>query len=201
MTLETTITSIDLLRNGVVEDHAVFCGSTDDVLSDKGWQQMVKAIESKNDWDLIISSPLQRCREFAELIATEDDIDIEIDSSFDEIDFGLWESLSPEQILQEDADLLNKWWQSPTKFSPPEGEDFHKFQARVLHAFKDIINNNSGKKILIVTDAWPIRLIIMYILGMHAEHLFRLNVDYGCFSQLQIHHDEVGQKGCLLSHC
>jgi len=56
---QSKITTIDLLRNGVVEDDAVFCGSTDDVLTDEGWQQMVKAIENKHDWDLIVSSTLQ----------------------------------------------------------------------------------------------------------------------------------------------
>ncbi|MGK0270804.1 MAG: alpha-ribazole phosphatase [Cocleimonas sp.] len=200
MTVKSTITTIDLLRNGVVEDDAVFCGSTDDMLTDQGWQQMVKALENKNDWDLIVSSPLQRCREFAELISNEDDIDIELDKSFDEIDFGLWENLSPEKLMEKDAELLNAWWQSPTKYSPPEGEDFHQFQARVLKAFKEIVENNNGKKILIVTDSWPIRIILMHILGLQSEQLFRINVDYACFSQLQIHHDEVGQKGCLISH-
>ena len=200
MTAKSIITTIDLLRNGVVEDDAVFCGSTDDMLSDQGWQQMVKALEGKKDWDLIVTSSLQRCREFAELIASEDDIDIELDRSFNEIDFGNWEGLAPEKIMEEEAELLNAWWQSPTKHSPPEGEDFHEFQARVLKAFKEIVENNSGKKILIVTDSWPIRIIMMHILGLQGENLFRINVDYACYSQLQIHHDEVGQKGCLISH-
>jgi len=200
MTVKSAITTIDLLRNGVVEDDAVFCGSTDDMLTDQGWQQMVKALDSKNDWDLIVSSPLHRCREFAELISSEDDIDLELDDSFDEIDFGLWEGLAPEKIMKDDGELLNAWWQSPTKNTPPEGEDFHQFQARVLKAFKDIVKNNTGKKILIVTDSWPIRVILMHILGLQGEHLFRINVDYACFSQLQIHHDEVGQKGCLIRH-
>lgn len=200
MTSKSTITTIDLLRNGVVEDDAVFCGSTDDLLTDQGWQQMVKALENKNDWDLIVSSPLQRCREFAELISSEDDIDIELDRNFDEIDFGLWEGLSPEKIMEEESELLNAWWQSPTKLTPPKGEDFHQFQARVLKAFKTIVENNSGKKILIVSDSWAIRVIIMHILGLHGEQLFRINVDYACLSQIQIHHDEVGEQGCLIRH-
>jgi len=200
MTAKSNITTIDLLRNGIVEDEAVFCGSTDDLLSDQGWQQMVKALENKNDWDLIVSSKLQRCREFAELIANEEDIDIEFERDFDEIDFGLWEGLAPEKIMEEEADLLNAWWQSPTKHSPPKGEDFHQFQARVLKAFKVIVDNNQGKHILIVTDSWPIRVILMHILGLPEEHLFRLNVDYACYSQIQIHHDEIGQKGCLIRH-
>lgn len=200
MTVESTITTIDLLRNGVVKDDAVFCGSTDDMLTDSGWQQMVKALENKNDWDLIVSSSLQRCSEFAELIAKEDETEIEFDQRFNEIDFGLWESLSPEKIMEEEAEFLNAWWQSPTKLSPPKGEDYHLFQARVLKAFKEIVEENNGKKILIVTDSWPIRVILMHILGLPSEHLFRINVDYACYSQLQIHHDEVGQKGCLIRH-
>lgn len=200
MAVKSNITIIDLLRNGVVEDDAVFCGSTDDMLTDHGWQQMVKALENKNDWDLIVSSPLQRCREFAELIASEDDVDIELDRNFDEIDFGLWENVAPEKIMEEEAELLNTWWQSPTKHSPPKGEDFHQFQARVLKSFKEIVDENQGKKILIVTDSWVIRVIMMNILGLPEEHLFRINVDYACHSQLQIHHDEIGQKGCLIKH-
>ena len=200
MTDKSTVTQIDLLRNGIVEDEAVFCGSTDDLLTDQGWQQMVAALDGKKEWDLVVTSPLNRCSEFAELIANEDDIDIEFEKNLDEIDFGDWENTAPEKIMKDDSELLNAWWQSPTKHSPPNGEDFHQFQARVLKAFKDIVDNNQGKRILIVTDSWPIRVIIMHVLGLPEENLFRLNVDYACHSQLEIHHDEIGQKGCLIRH-
>ncbi|WP_299873997.1 histidine phosphatase family protein [uncultured Cocleimonas sp.] len=198
--MTSTTTIIDLLRHGEVENDAVFCGSTDDVLTDNGWQQMVKSLENKGEWDLIVSASLERCQEFSELIAKEDDIDIEVDESMNEMDFGLWEGLSPEQIMHEEGELLNSWWQSPTKIVPPEGEDFHVFQARVLAYFKHVVDNNQGKRILFVSDTGPIRLIIMYILGMQDENIFRLNVDYACFSRLHIYHDEVGERGCLIQH-
>ncbi len=196
----STTTIIDLLRHGEVENDAVFCGSTNDVLTDNGWQQMVKSLENKGDWDLIVSASLERCQEFAELIAKEDDIDLEVDNKLNEIDFGQWEGLCPDQIMKEDSELLNSWWQSPTKNSPPEGEDFHEFQSRVLSYFKHIVENNKGKRILFISDTGPIRLIIMYILGMQDENQFRLNVDYACFSRLHIYHDEVGERGCLIKH-
>jgi len=122
------------------------------------------------------------------------------DERFDEIDFGLWENLCPEKIMEEESEFLNAWWQSPTKLSPPEGEDFHEFQSRVLQAFKEMVEDNSGKNILIVTESWPIRVILMHILGLPSENLFRLNVDYGCYSKIQIYHEEIGQKGCLIRH-
>jgi len=195
-----TTTVIDLLRHGEVEGGAVYRGSTDDILTENGWQQMVAALEDKKDWDTIYSSPLESCCEFAELIATEDDIDLEISKAFQEIDFGLWEGLSPDEIMKEDAELLATWWKSPTKVSPPEGEDFHDFQARVLKAFKNIITENRGNKILLVTHSGVIRVILMYILSMQEEAFFRINVDYASFSRIHIYHDDTGDTVSLIQH-
>lgn len=195
-----TTTRIDLLRHGEVENDSVFCGSSNEILTDHGWQQMVKALENKSDWDIVVCSPANRCQEFTALIAQEDDIELEVDKNLQEMDYGLWEGLSPDDIMREDSELLNNWWHSPTRYSPPEGEDFHIFQARVLSTYKKLISDNKGEKILMVTDAGVIRVIIMHALGMSDENQFRLNVDYACFSRLNIYHDESGDRPCLISH-
>lgn len=200
MQTNNTKTIIDLIRHGEVEGDAVYRGSTDDALTDHGWLQMVGALENKNDWDIIITSPLQRCREFAELIAQEDEIDLEISPSLQEIDFGSWEGLSPDEIMQEDADLLHAWWSSPTKVTPPDGEDFHEFQARVLKSLKKIIQEYKGKKILLVTHAGVIRMVLMHVLGMQEENLFRLNVDYASFSRIHAYHDGTADTWNLIQH-
>ena len=175
----SSITVIDLLRHGELEgDEDVFRGSTDDFLSDHGWQQMVKAIENKGDWDFVVTSPLQSCCEFADTIAQEDAIDLEINQDLEEIDFGLWEGLSPKEIIKEDAELLNQWWQSATKITPPEGEDYHIFRARVLVSLKKIIDENKGKRVLIVTHSGVIRTMLTHILGMADENIFHLNVNF-----------------------
>jgi len=199
--MTTSITTrVDLLRHGEVEGDAVYRGSTDDDLSDHGWQQMVAALDNKQDWDIIISSPLQRCVEFANLIASEEAIDLEINPSLQEIDFGVWEGLSPDEIMKDDADLLHAWWASPTKVTPPDGEDFHDFQARVLKSLKQIIQENKGKKILLVTHAGVIRMILMHALGMQDENLFRLNIDYASFTRLNAYHDDQGDFWSLIQH-
>jgi len=197
----SSITVIDLLRHGELEgDEDVFRGSTDDALSDYGWQQMVNALDNKNEWDFIITSPLQSCSEFADLIAKEESIDLEINPQLEEIDFGRWEGLSPNDIMKGDAELLHQWWQSPTKITPPDAEDFHQFRARVLIVLKKIIEENNGKHVLLVTHAGVIRTIIMHILGMDDENLFRLNVNYASFTRLHIHHDQSGDWGSLVQH-
>jgi len=198
--MKQSITTIDLLRHGEVEGDEVYRGITDDSLTDSGWQQMVTALENKKDWDLIITSPLQSCSEFAELIASEEDIDLELNKKLKEIDFGDWDGYSPKDILQESPELLHAWCESPTKITPPGGENYLDFKARVLQSFHNIVQENLGQKVLIITHSGVIRLILMDILGMHDEKLFSLKVDYGSFSKLEIHTNDNGQWGSLVEH-
>ena len=195
---ETTI--INLLRHGEVDLGSVFCGTTDPDLSDNGWSQMQKAVESAQGWDRIISSPLQRCSEFAESLASQEEIDLSFNESFQEINFGLWEGQDPKDILEKESEALNAWWKSPTKVVPPEGEAFLDFRSRVLKAFNEVIEKHGNENILLVTHAGVIRVIMMHILGMQDEHLFRLNVDYASYTRIRIYHDETGEWGTLLSH-
>jgi alpha-ribazole phosphatase len=193
-------TIIELLRHGELEGDDIFRGSTDDQLTDNGWQQMVSAIEGKEEWDIIITSPLSSCNEFAEVIAQEDEIDLEINKQFKEIDFGDWEDKTPKQLLKEDADLLAAWWQSPTHITPPNGEDFLDFKARVLKAFKEVLQEYQGKRILLVTHSGVIRVIIMNILGMQDANLFSLNVNDASYSKIVIENDSSDAHGVLVEH-
>lgn len=196
----STMTTVELLRHGALEGKDTFRGSTDDDLSDGGWLQMVAAIEGKNEWDIIITSPLSSCREFAEVIAQEEEIDLEINNAFKEIDFGEWEDQTLEALLKQEGDLLNAWWQSPTQITPPNGEDFYDFRARVQKAFKVLIEEYQGQRILIVTHSGVIRVILMSILGMQDSNLFRLNVDYASYSKLQIDNNDFAGLGTLIEH-
>ncbi len=197
---DSSLTVIDLLRHGELEGEDTFRGSTDDALTDAGWLQMVSAIDNKDDWDIIITSPLSSCREFAEVIAQDEEIDLEVNKQLQEINFGEWEDQTPNQILKEDADLLGTWYQSPTHITPPNGEDFHDFRARVLKAFKEMLHEYQGKKILLVTHSGVIRVILMNVLGMQDENLFCLNVNHASFSKIHIEHNDSTDSKVLIEH-
>ncbi len=193
-------TVIDLLRHGEVEGGEVFRGSSDDILSDVGWRQMQDALEDKSGWDVIMTSPLQRCHEFAESLAEEEDLTLHINEQLQEIHFGDWEGLSPDQLLQSEAEALQAWWQNPTWETPPRGESFHDFRSRILKAFKQIAMKYEGQHVLLVSHAGVIRVILMSILGMQDENLFRLNVGHASFSRLRIYRDQTGTWGTLIEH-
>jgi len=191
---------ITLLRHGEVELGNVFCGSTDPALSDKGWAQMQKSIEDEDTWDKVLASPLQRCSEFAESLAAQEELEFITDERFQEIDFGDWDGISPQDILSDEPDTLNAWWKSPTRVVPPNGEAFLDFRSRVLKAFHEIAEAHKGSNLLLVTHAGVIRVVLMHILGMQDENLFRLNVDYASISRIRLYTDETGEWGTLISH-
>ena len=193
-------TVIDLLRHGEVEGGDIFRGSTDDKLTDDGWDHMQATLQGDVKWDVIISSPLLRCVEFSESLSDQEDIKLEIIEEFQEIDFGEWEGKSPDELIKDDNEILKRWWLSPTKQTPPEGEDFHDFRARVLKNLKQITEKYEDQRILLVTHAGVIRVILMSILGMQEENLFRLNVDYASLSTIRMYHDDTGEWGTLISH-
>ena len=195
---KTTI--IDLLRHGEVEGGEIIRGSTDDKLTDEGWAQMQDALQGDIKWDVIISSSLLRCAEFAESLADQENVKCEIIESLGEIDFGDWEGCSRDDLMKDDDGMLKRWWTSPTKQTPPQGEDFHDFRGRVLKSLKQIIEKHEGKRILVITHAGVIRVILMYILGMQEENLFRLNVDHASISNIRMFQDNSGEWGTLISH-
>ena len=51
MDKNTTITTIDLIRHGEPVGGKKFRGSTDDPLSELGWQQMTAAVASTTEWE------------------------------------------------------------------------------------------------------------------------------------------------------
>jgi len=56
---------VDLLRHGEPVGGRRYRGQTDDPLSDKGWKQMWTAVAGQQPWQVIVTSTLSRCREFA----------------------------------------------------------------------------------------------------------------------------------------
>ena len=70
---------IDLLRHGETTLSHTLRGSTDDDLTELGWSQMQQTIDQSLQtslqqqaaWEVIFSSPLKRCRLFAETVAVQ----------------------------------------------------------------------------------------------------------------------------------
>lgn len=187
---EYQVTTLDLLRHGKPEGGEIFRGSIDVELSAQGFEQMEKSVkkleQAAPEWDYIISSPLSRCRIFAEQLATRQRQTVEIEEAFKEINFGLWEGKTFSEVKAMDEMHFQRFWEDPIKHTPPKGEPFSLFAQRVNAGLNNLLTTHAGSRLLLVTHGGVIRVIVDYCLGGNGHSLMRYEVPYACLSQIRI---------------
>ncbi|TNE76327.1 MAG: histidine phosphatase family protein [Gammaproteobacteria bacterium] len=201
MTNDLSTTMIDLIRHGEPEGGQKFRGSLDDPLSELGWQQMRSAIRETDRWDAIVSSPMQRCRYFAEDLAGQQGIPLHIEEDLREIGFGAWEGLTAEAINERFGDQLARFWADPVGFTPPEGEPVSDFRDRVVRGFRHWQTELAGKRVLVVCHGGVIRMVLGDVLGVPLERSFAsVSVPYANRSRIRVDRSRHGEFRSLLSH-
>ena len=185
-----TETTIDLIRHGEPVGGRRYRGQLDDPLSDKGWQQMRVAIADHHPWDLITTSPLLRCREFAREIAQRHGIPLHEDDRWKEIGFGCWEGKTSQELIQSQPDILTLFWHDPITHQPQGAEPLTDFQQRIVAAWQDLLNHHTGKHVLLVCHAGTIRMSMQYILDIPLGHVFRVNVANASITRIKIEHND-----------
>ena len=190
-------TIIDLIRHGEPEGGRAFRGHTiDDPLSEKGWQQMWKAIGEDAPWDQIITSPLERCQAFAEALMDVYKVPCSTEEDFKEVGFGSWEGKTPDEIKASNLNEYDAFYHDPVNARPAGAEDLSAFIKRVSNAYNKTIEKYDGKHILIVAHAGVIRAIIANALHAEPIGLYRIKVNNAGVSRLC--HDQQGSH--LLYH-
>jgi len=184
--MSSKVTVIDLIRHGEPEGGIRIRGWQDDPLSDTGWEQMWAAVNGERPWQVIVTSPLARCTQFARLLANEQGIGVSEEPRLREIGFGDWEGADPEDLYAEFPDAVSRFWEDPTVNTPPAAEPFHCFQGRVVEALDALKSDYQGQHILVVAHGGVIRLLLSQVLGMPARNLFRMEVPFAAVSRIRI---------------
>lgn len=192
--------TFDLIRHGEPVGGIRFRGQQNDPLSSKGWKQMHAAVNGLSGWNAVVSSPLIRCRAFAEHISEVEQIPLEMDARFSEIGFGKWEGLTAEQIARKTPDAIKRFYLNPSDHPPPGGERFADFQSRVTECWAELVKVYCGKHVLLVAHGGVIRVIIAAVLGMPSENLFRLEVANAAITRIGYTHESGNEFPRLMFH-
>ncbi|RUM92712.1 MAG: histidine phosphatase family protein [Thiothrix sp.] len=178
--------TIDLIRHGEPQGGARYRGDgIDDPLSEKGWQQMWKSVGEDASWDAVISSPMIRCRAFAEQLGSRHDINVTIERDFREVGFGAWEGLNKNQVRERNLQEYEDFYSDPINNRPQGAEPIDDFIDRVTCAYDKLITEYPGKHCLIVGHAGVIRAIISHALGAGPETLYRIAVKNAAIARIQ----------------
>jgi alpha-ribazole phosphatase len=184
---------IDLLRHGESELSHTLRGSLDDALTAQGWQQMLSSIDQSQtvslprpqQWDVVFSSPLQRCRMFADHIVTEQDIPLVLDQGLQEMHFGDWEGQSIQELYEQFPETLADFWQKPTQTILPNAESLQQFHLRVSQAMMDIqqqMQCQGWQSALVVTHGGVIKLLKCMVLQQPLDDVLKMTAELGQLS-------------------
>ena len=156
-----------------------YCGLTDVCLNKRGIEQAEGLCQKlgEEDVDKVYSSDLRRASEFAKIVFKNKEI--EPAPEFREINFGIFEGLTYEEIMDRYAEIYKKWLNEPYESVIPEGDSLADFKNRVQKALKKIIQLNRGKTLAIVTHAGPIKIIMRNV--TKSKNIWDINPELGGF--------------------
>lgn len=133
---------------------------------------------------LTYASPLRRCRQLAEDLASGP---VHFDERLREYDFGRWE-------LQLWADLppteLDPWMADFVTMPAPDGETFGGLQARTVEFLEELVTAAPAGPVLVFAHSAVIRSLLCHCLGLPLTNAFRLGLGYGAVSKIQFRHGQ-----------
>lgn len=163
---------IHLIRHTAVDNPENLCYGFAEMPLSKDYPEDFKNLELDNDFELVISSPAQRCC----LLAEHFKFDYSTDERLREMNFGSWELKKWTEIPEEE---INPWYKDFINIKASGGENLLEMQSRVLSFWKDLMTKKDVEKVLIIAHAGVIRLILQIILQFPLENMFNIQIDYG----------------------
>lgn len=201
---------LDVIRHGQPEGGDILRGRIDPPLTELGWQQMRAATgllqtgpqTQTPGWTHIISSPLQRCRAFAEVAAAELALqaNLSIDEQWVEIDYGDWDGMPIAQWRKEAREQFAAFRTDLSALVPPNGERYVDFRDRIVSAWTGLASYPADSHVLLVTHGGVLRVILPLVLGMPLNASAPLHIPFASFSRLRIRISGDNLEATLLFH-
>jgi probable phosphoglycerate mutase len=180
-------TTLVLLRHGeTVHTRAKrFSGSggDDPPLTDAGLAQARAACErlaavlgtGPTAVTVVVTSPLQRARQTAEVVAELLGAPLEVDDGLAECDFGAWEGMTFAEVEEQWPDELASWLAS-TAVAPPDGESFDEVLVRVRAARDRLLARAHAGTAVVVSHVTPIKTLVLLALEAPARSAYRMEL-------------------------
>jgi ribonuclease H / adenosylcobalamin/alpha-ribazole phosphatase len=172
-------------------------GSADPGLSAAGRDQARHAADSAllrgRPFTEILTSPMVRCQETAHILAAALGVSVTIDRDLREMDFGLWEGMTFDEVQARYAEDLSRWKQSASASPTGSSETFAAIVDRMRTAAKRFATRYAGASVVAVTHVTPMKAMVADALGAPPSALFRMELSSACFSRITY----TGGEACV----
>ncbi len=184
--------SIIFLRHGQAKNNIerVLAGRTEGVpLTEQGIQQaqnIAKFVEKMNV-SKIYSSPIQRAKQTAEIVAKHNSLDLSFDDRLIELDMGKFTGMKYDEIFNTHGNVFMKFYSGDVEIAHNGVETFAEVKKRVLSIVDLCLNEHQDQNVLLVTHMDPIKAMLSTVMELKPESLFELiiaNASLNVFREL-----------------
>jgi broad specificity phosphatase PhoE len=135
----------------------------------------------------VYTSPLERARASAELIAKPHRLEPVVERDFREMAFGQWEGLRREELPARFPEGAETWRLQPHLAAPHGGETVPAVAARVGRALEELVAAHDGQTVILVSHAIVVRLIVLAALGLGPDRLWSVDASPAGITELEYH--------------
>ncbi|WP_194117730.1 bifunctional RNase H/acid phosphatase [Streptomyces hoynatensis] len=139
--------------------------------------------------EAVVSSPLLRCRQTAQAVASALGLDVRHEEDLRETDFGAWEGLTFAEIQRRHPADLAAWLASAEARPTGGGESFAEVARRVAVARDKTIARFAGRTVLLVTHVTPVKSLLTLALGAPFSAMFRMELSAAALSEVAYYPD------------
>jgi broad specificity phosphatase PhoE len=113
----------------------------------------------------------EACDETAKLIATKFNLRPREHADLDEIDFGLWQGLTRNELRSRFPKAFAQWERNPAAVNPPDGEPLANALDRLAGALRNIVWRNRETTIAIAMRPMSMRVAAGILIGESLEQI------------------------------
>jgi len=179
-----------LVRHGETESNKEkrYQGWMESPLSELGLKQAEKAglfLGGKNI-EGVFCSDLQRAFHTARVIGACCGLEPEVTALLREINFGLWEGLTYDEIESSWGEKIRRWFDDPFTRSAPEGETVEEVSKRMLAFLKELeAHKPACRRAVVVSHGGSIRALLQHVLGLDRESFWNLKIENASISLIR----------------
>jgi probable phosphoglycerate mutase len=196
------VTTLVLVRHGATELTASkrFSGglaSSNPGLTDEGRAQ----VREVGDWlspigdavDVVVTSPVRRTRESAEILAERLGVGLVEEPGFAEMEFGTWDGMTFEEVREQRPDEIESWLGS-LDIAPGGGESFREVEKRVLDGLSRVLEKYAGQTVVVVSHVTPIKTLVAHAVDAPLDALFRMELSTASVSVVSFFGEPGGDE-------
>ena len=147
---------IILIRPGTTDyvDQARVHGNLDIPLNERGEDEVAKTAEALRDQNIraVFCSDAEPALSTAKTLAAALDVKVRKLDHMQNLDHGLWQGMSVEEIKRKHPKVYRQWQENPDSVCPPSGEALSDARVRVHGVLKKLLKKQKDGTIALVVS-------------------------------------------------